>query len=120
MSCALPPLCSHCQGKKFVYLPEWRHCFARTSSLPADPNEPFTTDQVAGTVRMVAATKRAATSVWAVPTQENLPISLRICATCGATQPYVGAQWLRRLLEGASSDEATYVDHEAQAPAPYR
>ena len=119
MSCALPPICTCCQGKRFVYLPEWRYVHPREDSLPADPTAPFSTGMAAGRVRMLAATTREATSVWSGPGQQNLPVSLRLCASCGAAQPYVDPAGLRALVEGAGN-QAIYVDHDAAPPVPYR
>lgn len=119
MRCALPPVCPCCSGKRFVYVPKWRHGFPRTS-IPEDPSEAFTSEMAAGEWRFVVATTRPeSVSFLGQGSQVNLPISLRLCATCGAVQPYVDPAGIRALVEGAG-DQAVYVDHDAEPGQPYR
>lgn len=118
-TCALPPFCACCQGKRFVYLPEWRYVHPRATDVPADPSAGFATEMASGRIRMLAATTREAPGIWSGPTQQNLPVSLRICASCGAAQPYVDPAGLAALVDGAGP-QAVYVDHDAPGAAPYR
>jgi hypothetical protein len=119
MNCALPPICPCCQGRRFAYLAEWRYVRPRERLEQDDPTAPFSSGVAAGDNRMLATTRREAESAWSSPTQENLPVSLRLCASCGAAQPYVDVTGIRVLVDGAEG-QAVYVDHSENPGPPYR
>lgn len=121
MNCALPHSCSACQSRRFVYVPSWRTSYGgRRPPEATSDTEPFWSNQAAADNRMLMAMPVPPESVWQPPRQYNVPLSLRICANCGAAQAFVDPATLQTMVE-ASNGQAVYIDHDRDTPAgPYR
>ncbi|AKU93968.1 hypothetical protein AKJ09_00632 [Labilithrix luteola] len=118
MNCALPTTCSACQSRRFVYVPSWRTSYGGRRPESHSETEPFWSNQAAADNRMLMAMPVPPESVWQPPRQYNVPLSLRICANCGAAQPFVDPTTLQALVD-ASGGQAVYVDHDTPT-GPYR